>query len=93
MKELRAGMLLGALAGALAGIVETIDVIGRDGQFLFGPGAGFSLTAQILAATITAGAILGIGLGAVAEAVGTAGSCGAISAPCRTGRPGGSGAR
>jgi len=69
MKELRAGMLLGALAGALAGIVETIDVIGRTGQLLFGPGAGFSLTAQILAATITAGAMLGIGLGAVAQAV------------------------
>ncbi len=74
MKELRAGMLLGALAGALAGTVETIDVIGRHGQLLFGPGAGFSLTAQILFATITAGAILGVVLGALAQAVVALGS-------------------
>ena len=68
MKELRAGMLLGALAGALAGTVETLDVIGRHGELLFGPGAGFSLAAQILAATITAGLVLGIPLGALAQA-------------------------
>ena len=67
MKELRAGVLLGALAGALAGTVETIDVIGRHGELLFGPGAGFSLTAQIFAATITAGTFLGVVLGAIAQ--------------------------
>jgi len=67
MKELRAGVLLGALAGALAGTVETIDVIGRHGQLLFGPGAGFSLTAQIFAATITAGTLFGVVLGALAQ--------------------------
>ena len=66
MKEFRAGVLLGASAGALMASIETLDVIGRVGELLYGPAAGGALAAEIFAAAITMGAILGLALGAAA---------------------------
>lgn len=66
LRALGTGVFLGAIAGAVMGGVDAADVLWRTSGGLSSTGAGLALGLQILAATLTAGALLGALLGLTA---------------------------